>query len=873
MLWERERAMEALGGCLAEAAGGAGRMVLVAGEAGVGKTELVRQFCRHRRGDARVWWGSCDALMTPAPLSPLYDIAREAGGDLAALMAGEVPQHERFRGLLTLLADPARLLIVVIEDVHWADQATLDLLVYLGRRADCCEALIVVTYRDDELNTDHPLRTVLGRLAAASGVRRVGLTRLSEEATAGMAAGHRVDPAHVYEVTGGNPFFITELLAAPPGTVPETVRDAVLARVARLSAPARSALDVVAVVPDRAPLALVAAVTGGPAPAVVDECERVGILQVSGRDVGFRHELARQAVAQAIPAAHAPDLHAAVLDYLAGQPDPEPARLAYHAVEALDPEAVLRYAPDAAAQATRLGAHRQAFAHYADALRHAGLLPAAQRADLLESYAEVCSVLGRHDDGTKALGEAVELRRERGEVDRCASAMMRQAQFLYMTAPVKQTYDQVAAAMAMAEGQPPSQPIAAVYAHAAYLHMLAHDREQALATGTRAVALAEQFGDQAMLSLALVALAGVQWATDPDRAETAMVRAVEAAHESGRAATVTTATGFLGASALEARRYRTADHWLAKVVDWCIQHDLDGPRDFYLACQAGSHFEQGRWSQALELVEVLVAPDAQTYPPARSLARQVLGRLAVRRGDPDQAGPLAEAWEQALHSGEPRRQWPVAAARAEAVWHAGRATQIPELIDDAYHSAVDSGEPWAVGELGLWMWRAGKLDQPPASAAEPYALQIAGDADAAAEAWDAIGCPYEAAEARADSDDPDQMRAALESFYRLGARPAANRLVHRMRKRGITDLPRRPHRSTGANPAGLTDRELEVAALLAEKLSNADIAARLHISLRTAGHHVGAILVKLGVTTRQDAARAVEALGISNAPAPSGAGR
>jgi DNA-binding CsgD family transcriptional regulator len=875
MLRERESALMALDGCLADASDGQGRMVLLAGEAGVGKTSVVHEFWRRHQGHAQLLWGACDALATPSPLGPLYDMA-EAGGDVAALMAGDLSQPERFRGFLaavTVRAAPGRPVVVVFEDVQWADQATLDLLVFLGRRIDAVRALVVVTYRDDELRADHPLRTVLGRLTA-SQVRRVRLECLSPKAVAEMVdelatdtaadgvTGRSLDPARVHDVTGGNPFFVTELLAAPPGAVPETVRDAVLTRMAQLSAPARAVLQLVAVAPDRVEVSLVTEVTGGSAPAAVRECEQAGVVRLSGRTVAFRHELARQAVEQAIPAVERPDLHAAVLAHLVGQPTPDPAKLAYHASRAEDQKAVLRYAPVAAERATRLGAHREALDHFRDALRYAEALPAAERVQLLEKYAGQCSATGRHDEGGRALDQVVALRRELGDVDGCARAMARRAHFLYMTAPAKEAYEQVAEATALVEGRPPSLALAAVYGDAAFLHSQAQDRERTLATGNRAVALAEKFGAYEALTNALVALGCVQWWTDPARAEATMARAVEAAHRSDRAASVVTAAGFLGATALGARRYRTADHWLGEVVDWCVEHDLDAPRDFYRACQATSHFEQGRWAQAAELVSALTATDAGTYPPARRNARRLQGHLAVRRGDPDQAAPLAEAWQWASGTGDPIRQWAVVAVRAEAAWHSGRAAQIPELIRDTYAGVVAQGHPWAMGELAFWLWRAGALERPPESAAEPYVLHIGGEFGAAAAAWDAIGCPYEAAEARADTGDPDEMRAALESFYSLGARPAANRLVHRLRKLGVTGLPRRPHRSTSANPVGLTDRELEIATLLASGLSNAEIAARLHISLRTTGHHVGAIAGKLGVTRRRDAVEAAQRLGI-----------
>lgn len=867
VLWEREAALATLDRCLTDAASGDGRMVLVAGEAGVGKSSLVHEFCHRRQARVEVLWGACDALTTPGPLGPLYDMARQGGGDLAALMSGDYTGYERFDRFLaavTARGRPDRPVIVVIEDVHWADQATLDLLVFLGRRIRAARAVVLVTYRDDELGPEHPLRMVLGRLTEPH-VRRLELPCLSPEAVAGMLAGGPLDPRRVYEVTGGNPFFVTEVLAASPGAVPQTVRDAVLARVAGLSLAARAALEVVAVVPDGVDLPLVAAVAGEPAAAAMPECEGAGAVRWRGESIGFRHELARRAVEASIPAGKIPDLHAKVLAHLAQRSEPEPARLAYHAARARDRDAVLRHAPAAAAHASRLGAHRQAVAHYQEALRYAEALPDAERAALLESYATECSATGLQSEGVEVLGQAVALWERVGDVEARASAMVRHAHFLYMTASAKETYEQVSEAMALVEGRSASPALASVYAYAAFLYSLRQDRERTVRAGNRAIALAEEFGDHLLLSIALVALGGVQWWTDPEQAEATLVRAVEAAHRAGRVAGVVTATGSLGATALGARRYRTADRWLARVVDWCVQHDLDAPRDYYRSCQASSFFFQGRWRECTELVERLTAPDAGTYPPARRNALRVAGHLAVRRGDPDQAEPLAEVWQWAASTGDPIRQWPVVAALAEAAWHAGRPAEIPDIVRDAYLGAVAQGHPWAIGELGFWLWRGGGLDRLPEGAAEPYARHVAGDHLGAAAGWDAIGCPYEAAEARADSGDPDQMRAALESFYALGARPAANRLARQLRALGVTDLPRRPYRSTGGNPAGLTDRELEVAALLAAGMSDADIAARLHVSRRTVGHHAAAVLDKLGVASRREIAEAAHRLGIGRA--------
>src|SRR5690606_8885740 len=174
----------------------------------------------------------------------------------------------------------------------------------------------------------------------------------------------------------------------------------------------------------------------------------------------------------------------------------------------------------------------------------------------------------------------------------------------------------------------------------------------------------------------------------------------------------------------------------------------------------------------------------------RTIALTVQGQLAVRRGEADGEALLGEAWRLALHAEDPPRKWPVAAWLAEAAWLSGKPDRIPELVGDTFRLAGELGEPWAIGELGYWLWRAGEMNEPVPGMAKPYQLQVGGDWVAAASAWDDIGCPYEAASARADSDDAAELIAALQTFHRLGAQPAASLVSRRLRELGVRRPPR-----------------------------------------------------------------------------------
>lgn len=243
-LLEREDYLQSLAQYEAEA----GRVVLVAGEAGIGKTALVRAFTDSHDRKGITAWGSCDGLFTPRPLGPLFDMGPQMGGDVAEALNAGAPRDELFSSTLSTLRSATETAVLVFEDIHWADEATLDLLRVIGRRVDALRALVIATYRDDELGPSHPLRTILGDLATSAGLRRISLPPLSLQSVNRLVANTELVAEEVHAVTGGNPFYVTELLGAGLAEVPQSVRDAVLARVARLSQGAQEVIKAAALI-------------------------------------------------------------------------------------------------------------------------------------------------------------------------------------------------------------------------------------------------------------------------------------------------------------------------------------------------------------------------------------------------------------------------------------------------------------------------------------------------------------------------------------------------------------------------------------------------------------------------------------------------
>ena len=302
--------------------------------------------------------------------------------------------------------------MLVIEDAHWADGATLDVLRYLGPRVQSLPAVLVMTYRDDTLARDHPLRGVLGALGSTAATR-LRLTPLTSEAVHELTAPTGVDPAELFRLTGGNPFFVTEVLANPCEVVPPTVVDAVLARVRMLSPQAQTALDRLAVIPSGAEAELLRILAGDLAP--VAEAERAGVVAVRGDVVAFRHELARRAVAESLPASVRLELNADVLRALLSRPDRDPFRILHHAVEAGDDAAVITHGAAAGREARRVGAHPQAAACYAQVLARGHRLTIARRAAVGEAYSWALSNSNQLHFAVAAAATAAELWQQEGD--------------------------------------------------------------------------------------------------------------------------------------------------------------------------------------------------------------------------------------------------------------------------------------------------------------------------------------------------------------------------------------------------------------------------------------------------------------------------
>jgi DNA-binding CsgD family transcriptional regulator len=858
-LLEREDAFAALYGAHSEARAGTGRLTFVAGEAGVGKTSLVRAFCEGVRSSSRVLEGACDPLFTPRPLGPFADIAVETRGPLAELLdEGGTTRavHDALQRELDSIST-----VLVLEDLHWADEATLDVVRMLGRRIEGAPALVIASYRDDELDRAHPLRIVLGELATAPGVGRLRLEPLSPSAVARLAEGSQIDAGELYRKTSGNPFYVREVLDAGGDAIPPTVREAVLARTARLSPAAEAIVEAVAVAPPHLEPWLLGRVCDD-AVAWLEDCLSVGVLVSVDAGVAFRHELARIAVEEQLNPARRLELHRRILAALSDPPAGplDLARLAHHAEKAGDHQAVLRFAPDAAAEAAALGAHREAAAQYARALRFSEGMPEDEKAELLERHSFECFLTDQILGAIGSLQRAREAYRELGDRRKEGAALSSLARRLWCAGRTEEFEAAVWESVALLEGLPPGRELAMAYGLASATSMSVEDADGAIAWGSRASELAHRLDDTDTLVYALNNVGTAKLLRGDLSGRLELEESLELAKRFGLEDHAGRAYLHLAWALCRNRAY-DFEPLLEEGIEYCSDHGLDLWWLYLLTYRARAALDRGRWDEAADAAAFVVRTPRES-PLLRTQALVVLGLIRARRGDPEVWPPLNEALALAEASGELQAIFEVAPARAEAAWLQGNDEAAVQATDAAFGLALAKDAPWILGSLASWRRRAGVQERIPLAAAAPYALELAGEAKEAAASWAALGCPYEAALALADADDEDALRRALEELDRVGARPAAAIVARRLRARGTLDVPRGPRPSTRANPAGLTAREAEVLRLVAEGLRNAEIAQRLFVSRKTVEHHVSAILRKLDARTRGEAVAAGTRLGV-----------
>lgn len=854
-LLERDRELAVMGETLSEAVAGSGLGVAVSAEPGGGKTALV-EAAYADPSPVRVLRGACDPLATPRPLGPFRDIAAAAG--IAELRTSEVlllsqvceAVYDALREVPTVL---------VVEDLHWVDAASVEVLRFLARRLGAMPLSLVVTYRDDEVGPGHSARPLLGDFAGLERLTTLRLEPLSSAAVASLLEGTPLVAEQVHALTAGNPFFVTEVAKDPGRPLPASVRDAVLARTAAMAPEDFEVLQLAAAAPGRLDDRLLPALHVDL--PTLRRLHDTGLMQRDRGGLLFRHELARLAVESTIPAGGTARLHARLLDALERLEPHDPAVLTHHAVAAQDAARAGRHAREAAQEAARAGSHTEAAAFLQIALDHLEAGQPRERASLLSQLAYEQYMTNRLAPAIDNVLSTVPLWQQAGDADGLSTAYESCAIFEYYNARRRHAEAHVERAASVA-GDASEPTYGAAVATRGYLALHRGDYQQVLecSAGSGRIARDHDRDDLAVRSELYRRLAGL--ALEEPGAREAVLDQIEVARAHGLDEVASSGYSNVTSLDVEQRRLRAAEHLLEESLRFSAERDIPICRLWQTGVRARLRFLLGHWEAALEDAADVLADAGM--PLAVFWPHVVTGLLAVRRGAPDD-GHLDAAWDLALQLQEPMRRLAALAALAERMWLTGEEdARVVDGVSWLVEVAGAPGSAWAVGDLALWLRRLGLLPSGSwAGVAEPYRLSLEGRHEDAAETWHGIGAAYEQATAGADSTDAARRARAVERLDLLGAVATADRHRHEMRKAGYAAVPQRPHGSTRANPGGLTNRQLDVAKLVARGFTNSEVAGRLFISPKTADHHVSAVLAKLGVRNRRALVVSADELGLS----------
>ena len=859
-LIERERQLSELEDLLRDVVSGQGRLALISGEAGAGKSALIRAFASTADRNIRQLVGVCDPIDTPRPFGPLFDIARATGGPLHEHLCEGSNLSAIYVAAFDVFARPDPT-IVVVEDVHWADQATLDFLTFLGRRLSPVPVLVLVSYRDDELTLEHPLRQLIGNLSTSPSTHRLSVGPLSPGAVVSLAEHIDMDPGRLYELTGGNAFLVSEVIAAG-GALSDSARDLLLGRIARISPQALSLLEHMAVHIGRFRRSCVPPELSDP-DALLTECLARGIVTIDGDWFAFRHELTRQAILDTIPPPRKTQLHRAILETEGVCDDSyQLTCLVQHAEGAGDAAAVEKFGLQAAALSAQVGAHREAAAHYDRVLRWATDLSALERGRILELAAQSQFLAGAFPAQIELQEEALALYREIGARSAQSNALQTLSRYLWFAGSNGEAVAASEAAITAARQLPPGPELASALAARTRLYMVSGAFQEAIDLGRQVLELCEKIeSSPGTIAHALIDIGGSRLHLGDPAGLADMHRGLQIATAHSLEDQTSRALNNLAHYHFTEFDLQEAAAHIERHREVLAGREMEGISAKYLAQLGELEFDRGNWEAAERAVESIL--DRPSLPGVyQFMSNWTLARVAARRGDRNDWATIDRATELVPSSADLQFIAAVRLVRIETLWIGGDVECARQELRDLRESVELRGDTRHRGTVNYWSWKCGDPPLVSQTRLTPFDLQIAGEWRLAAEAWDALGFPFEAALARSEACDEAALLQALSAFNAIKAKPAAAHVQRRLRELGAMSVPRGPQMRTLANPAHLTGREVEVLSLVSLGQRNVDIASQLFISPKTVERHLSSIFLKLNVDNRAAAVSEAARLGI-----------
>ncbi len=848
-LIERAEHLTALHDKYKDMAAGEGHCIMLSGEAGIGKTALVRAFCQEHRHHAKVYIGTCDALFTPRPLAPVYDVIWQIWEDFPD------DRTTLFTDFLQRFDQQAGPSLLVFEDIHWADEATIDFIKFLARRITRLRCLFILTWRDEEVHAGHPLKQLLGQLPQHS-FTRVQLPPLSRAAVEDLARTRGYRGEDVYGISGGNPFYVNEILASYSPGIPDNIKDTILSVFNRLDADTRQVCELLSILPTGLETDYLEELEPQYAAALA-ACLETKIILLKDNRLFFKHELYRRTIEYALSPFIRIKLNRRILTTFLGRFENkgETERIIHHAKNANDHATVVQYAPRAARQAATLGAHTEAAKLYFSAIEYYPGKDPDTLVTLYEPYAYECYLTNRMKEAIIYQQKVAAIWQEKGNPGRLGDSLWFLSRLWWFDGNRRQAERFAQEAIDTLADQPSSRPKAMAFSNMSQLKMLSDQTVECIHWGEKAIRIAGELGDEEILSHAYNNVGSVQMRVPAYRQKglDLLRRSLDIAlrlhfHEHAARAYTNMAS-----NAIQLKDYALATTVLNDGIHYCEELELDSWRTYMLSWKARLLLDTGRWAEATATAEQLIRSDTQASI-VKILALVVIGTIKMRKGEADALPLLLEARTKAFEAMELQRVLAALTALLEYEWITGQPILEKAAIEYVIGVISQGGTMRESSEFDYWLWKVRRAQIPWHEVHDRYRADHPAMAIETAAGWERLGCPYEQALFLFEGDE-DAKREAIAIVHRLGATTVYEKMKLGMRSEGIRSIPRGSRKTTRENPALLTERELGVLELLKEGLPNKEIGSRLFISAKTVDHHISAILSKLDVDSRSKAVR------------------
>ncbi len=861
-LVEREGFLALLASEFRQLARGEGRSVFLSGEAGMGKTSLVKTFCEEHSADCKIYKGFCDALFSPRLLAPLYDVILQVEPNLLNNDPGIEHRAELFSGFFRELKSQKGKVIILFEDIHWADEATLDFIKFFARRISQLPCLLILTYRDDEIYAGHSLRNLIGQLARDS-FTRIRLTPLSRKAVDAMATEKGYSGEDVYTISGGNPFYVNEILSSYSPGVPDNIRDSVIAVYNRQEERTKEIWEILSVVPDRFEIKYLEKMAPFYA-AAIDRCLETRILLMEDGYIFFKHELFRRTIEAFLSPLKRVSLNKKILELFLEnfEQNKEIERIIHHAKNAHLGDLVVQYAPIGALKAATLGAHIEASKLYFAAIEYYKGKERNLLIELYELYAYECYLTNQIKEAIVYTEKAMALLTEKDEKEKIGNCMRFLSRLSWLDGNRKNAERFSEQAIEVLDRQPSSPAKAMAYSNMSQLKMLSDQSAECIRWGEKAITMAVEISDEATLSHALNNV-GTMLMLAPASGQKGiglLQQSLEIALKNSFHDHAARAYTNMGSIAVKIKNFPLAKKILDEGIQYCEERDLDSWRSNTLSLKANLNLDTGDWNKAYGIAESLLKNE-NPVPPFAIDAYVVTATIKMRRGDHDPLPLLRKAETMAFGTREMQRIIPTLVALLEYEWLKGEMFIKTEDLERTVAMFERSINHIENSEFAYWLYKARKQKLPLKDLYEGYDVSDITRALKAATLWGKLGSPYQQALCLFEGTETDK-RQSIRIIHELGANAVSEKLKLEMRMAGIRKIPRGIRETTRANPYFLTSRELDVLKFLKEGMHNKEIASELYISARTVDHHISSLFFKLNVNSRIRAVDEAVRLGI-----------